>query len=84
MDELIGVFPSPFFLVFSDATMVDVTHNATRWYPNYCCAYDYSTDDVVLQKTYHLVDVYVFDYVPEPLDNVLDRFLTYSLEKVGD
>lgn len=38
------------------------------------------TDDIISQKLQHLVDVNLFDNVPEPFHRVLDRFLANALQ----
>lgn len=79
MDELVRMLPSPLLFIFLDTSVIDIADDTASGDPDYSRAYYYCTDDVVFQKTYHLVYINILDYVPESLDHILNGFLTDAL-----
>lgn len=81
VNELVRMLPLPLLFAFFHTSMVDVTDNATRWYP-YDGGDDYhSTDYIIFQKAHNFVDVYVLNDIPESFHHVLNSFLTYTLKE---
>lgn len=81
MNEIVRMFPQPLLLTFLDTSMIDVTDNATRWYPYNGTDNYYSTHYVIFQKTHNFINIYIFDDVPKSFHYILNRFLTYALKE---
>lgn len=82
MNELVRVFPPPLLFALFHASVIDVTDNATRWYP-YNSSDDYhSTHYIIFQKAHNFINVYILNDVPESFHHVLNCFLTHALKKV--
>lgn len=81
MDQFVCVLPTPLLFAFLDSSVIDVTDNATRRYPNNGSDDYHSSHYIIFQETHDLVDVYVFDDVPKSFHHILNRFLAYTLRK---
>lgn len=78
MYELIRVLPTVFVLVVLYTSLINVTDNTARRDPDESRADDDSADDIVFEEAHDLVDVDVFDDVPETLDDILYSLLAGS------
>lgn len=80
VNKLIRVSPAPLFCCLFYSSSVNVAHDTTSRDPDDGWTYYHGADNVVLQETHHLVDINVFNNVPETFDNVLNSLLAYSLK----
>lgn len=79
MYELVRIHPVKLLFAIVDSPSVEIAYSTARWNPQDTRDHDSRADNVVLQEAHHFVDVYVFDDVPESLDDVLYGLLASSL-----
>ena len=82
MYEIFAVIPVNVLFVILLAPAIDVAEDARRGNPDDHGDDDHGSDDVISEEHEYGVYVDVFDDVPEPLHDILDRFLAFSLIKL--